>query len=546
MKKSIQTLITWLIVTLVLIGAIPFVKAQTSPSPQSTSSIGVPVVFDGQTLLVIQNRLGSRSIEERSQRASKIIADFADNYDLTSDSLRVTSMDEEGIPLSGIIAGSNLVIFISEQDAKSAGKTRTELANEYLQQIRSAINQYRKERSPEHLIRGVIYSIPPTIILIFAIIIVSKFFARIQRRLVVWGEGYIQAIRLGNFEIIKANQLDNVIASLTRIIQRGIILSLLIVYFLFVFKQFPWTRDLASIFWGDLLGVLNSGWQLFINYLPSLLTITLVIFFVSFLHNLARTFFKELENETISLPGFYAEWAWPTYRLVAFLMMILTAVVVFPLLPGFQSPAFQGISVFLGLLISLGSSSVIANIISGIVLIYTRAFRVGDCIKVREVYGEVIETTLFVTRILTTKNDVISIPNSVILSNSIENLNFAAKELKIPLIVKTSIFLGYEVAWREAYQALIEAALRTEGVANSPLPYILQEKLNEFHVTYVVSVYIDLTYFKGKKLNELDKISSQLNENIRDCCAEAGIRILAPIYEADISNSDRIFDPSQQ
>jgi small-conductance mechanosensitive channel len=273
-----------------------------------------------------------------------------------------------------------------------------------------------------------------------------------------------------------------------------------------------------------------------VNYLPSLLTIIFVLVVTFFLLRLSKPFFRELEQGTFALPGFYPEWADATLKLVSFLIIALAAVIIFPLLPGFQSPAFQGISVFLGLLISLGSTSVISNLVSGSVLIYTRAFRVGDRIKIGDITGKVLETTLLVTRILTPTNVVISIPNSQISTSSIENFSFGYRELQQPFILRASIYLGYEVPWRDAYQALIQAALQTKGIAKFPEPFVLQGELNEVYVTYLLNAYIDADFFQNKTLKEIEQARSELNENIRDCCTHEGIRIFAPSYEADPTN----------
>jgi small-conductance mechanosensitive channel len=337
-------------------------------------------------------------------------------------------------------------------------------------------------------------------------------------------------------QLIRSNQLDSIVGFIARIVQAGIILGLFAVYIPFALRQFPGTRGLASTLDDYLLGVLQAAWNAFVDYLPNLFTVVLVIAIAYFLLRAAKPFFQELGEGIISLPGFYADWAWPTYRILTFLIVALSAVIAVPLLPGFNSPAFGGISVFLGLLLSLGSTSVIANLVSGSILIYTRAFQVGDRVKIGETSGRVLETTLLVTRLITSTNVVISIPNSQIITSSVENLSFATKELNQPLIVRTTVYLGYEIPWRQAYDALIQAALRTNGVAKSPLPFVLQDSLNDVSVTYQLSVYIDWEFFKGKTAKEYELTRSQLHENIRDCCAEFGIRILAPVYQADPNN----------
>jgi len=364
----------------------------------------------------------------------------------------------------------------------------------------------------------------------------QNIFNRIYHRLRMWGESYIRPVRFGNWELIRANQLDDVITWIVRVAQTVIIISLLAIYLPFVLEQYPWTRKLAKILEGYLLGTLKTIALAFLNYLPSLLIIIFVVVITVCILRLSKPFFRELGDGSISLPGFYPEWAKPTYRIITFLIITLASVIIFPLLPGFQSPAFQGISVFLGLVISLGSTSIISNLISGSILIYTRAFRVGDRIKIGDISGKVLETTLLVTRILTSMNIVISIPNSQISTSSIENFSFGHRELNEPFIIGVSVYLGYEVPWRSAYQALLQAAIRTEGILKSPSPFVLQRELNEVYVTYLLNVYIDVDYFKDKTERQIEQTRSQLNENIQDCCQELGIKIFAPSYEADPTN----------
>jgi small-conductance mechanosensitive channel len=464
------------------------------------------------------------------------LREFADNQALSLNELEMYTGDKDGIPLTAISAGSVSLISISDADAQLAGKPRSELGQEYFQTIKQAVSSYRQERSLQYLLRAALWSAIATISLIVVLLIANNIFARIYQRLKAWQETYIHPVRLGNWELIRANQLDDILTWLVRLVQTILILGLFVAYFPFVFKQFPWTRELAKTVESYLLATLQVGWQAFVSYLPSLFTIALIMIVASFLLNLSKPFFRELGEGRFALPGFYPEWADATHKLVTFLIIALAAVIIFPLLPGFQSPAFQGISVFLGLLISLGSTSLIANLVSGSVLIYTRAFRVGDRIKIGDISGKVLETTLLVTRILTPTNVIVSIPNSQISTSSIENLSFSYRELKQPLILRTSVYLGYEVPWREAYQALIQAALLTTGIAKVPEPFVLQGELNEVYVTYLLNSYVDVEYFKDKTLKEVEQARSQLHENIRDCCDEAGIRIFAPSYEADPTN----------
>jgi small-conductance mechanosensitive channel len=283
--------------------------------------------------------------------------------------------DKEGVPLTIISAGHITIVTLTDVDAQAAGKPRAELTQAYLQKIKAVVSHYRQDRSFQHLIRGVIFILIATVVLIISLWITNNIFARIYQKLKTWGNTYIRGFHIGSLELIRSNQLDSIVGFIARIVQAGIILGLFVVYIPFALRQFPGTRGLASTLDDYLLGVLQSAWNAFVDYLPNLFTVVLVIAIAYFLLRAAKPFFQELGEGIISLPGFYADWTWPTYRILTFPIVALSAVIAVPLLPGFNSPAFGGISVFLGLLLSLGSTSVIANLVSGSILIYTRAFQ---------------------------------------------------------------------------------------------------------------------------------------------------------------------------
>jgi small-conductance mechanosensitive channel len=316
-------------------------------------------------------------------------------------------------------------------------------------------------------------------------------FAIAYQRIRAWEETYIQAVRLGGVEIIGPNQLDDLTDFITKLIQTSINLGLLILYFAFVLNQFPWTRDLARYVWRVLLEKIQLGWQIWLAFIPNLITIFLIIAITCFFNNLFKTFFWRVRNGTLTIPGFYQDWAVPTYRLVSILLTAITIMAVLPLLPGSQSPIFQGVGVVFGLLLSLGSSSVIANIISGCVLIYTRAFRLGDVVTIDQIEGQIIDKNLLVTRLLTSSNEVVSIPNSKIINGSIKNFNFSSQELNKPLIVKATVYLGYDVPWPKVYDTLVKAATLMPGISQSYSPFVYQKELNNVYVTYILGVYLD-------------------------------------------------------
>jgi small-conductance mechanosensitive channel len=291
----------------------------------------------------------------------------------------------------------------------------------------------------------------------------------------------------------------------------------------FSLRQFPATEGIADTWMEAIREPIQVIFGGFVSYVPSLLFLIVWIFIIAGLIRLNRMFWKWVDVGAIVLPGFHSEWSYPTSKIVAFLVIVFGLVVAFPYLPGGRSDAFKGVSIFVGVLISLGSGSAMGNIVSGIVLTYTRAFRVGDRIKVGEHVGDVIERSLLVTRLRTIKNEDIVIPNATVVSSSV--VNYSEAGASGALILHTTITIGYDAPWRTVHDLLIAAATRTVGVVASPEPFVFQTALNDYNVSYQINAYTD-------RPTEMARISSDLNQHIQDTFNEGGIEIMSPGYQA--------------
>jgi small-conductance mechanosensitive channel len=195
-----------------------------------------------------------------------------------------------------------------------------------------------------------------------------------------------------------------------------------------------------------------------------------------------------------------------------------------PYIPGSTSRAFQGAGVFLGILAALGSSAIATNILSGLMLIYTRGFREGDRVEINGIVGTVQERALLVTRILTPRHELVSIPNAMVIANPVTNYNLASRELGQPVAVSACITIGYDVPWRQVHALLLEAASTIEGICQDPAPSVVQTSLNDWHVSYELDARID-------DANQYRTILSLLLAAIQDSFADAGVEILSPAYE---------------
>jgi small-conductance mechanosensitive channel len=520
MKKIGHTLVIFVVVLLLTLTS-PLLGIAQNPTQPENKIDGFPVMLDGKPLFFIRRGVSSFSAEERANAITRRIERIAQNDSIPIENLTIEQIpDDNSLYLS---VDQEVILTVTKQDAKAYRSTPELLAQQALQKIQVAIAQYRQDRKPEQLLKNIIYTVISTfafLIISFAVIKISGKLFPFIRRLI---ESLTPGIQIGNVEIISSSKISFFWLRFLRIIRLFFLFLLLFNYATFVLRLFPWTR----VFGESILGYFYQSLELVLSsigqYLPNAFIIAIIIFITYYLIRLIKPFFTAIERGNLVIPGFYTDWAKPTYNLLLVIIIALAAIVAFPYLPGFDSPAFRGVSVFLGLLLSLGSTSAIANVIGGIILIYTRAFRIGDHIQVGEVIGDLIEKNFLVIRICTPTNKIITIPNSSLLSSNVINFSISSRELNRNLIIQTTITLGYDLPWRKAHTTLIEAALETVHILKEPAPFVLQTSLDNFYISYQLNAYTN-------QPNLMVIIYSELHQNIQDKCNEAGIEILSPSY----------------
>ncbi|OBQ05072.1 MAG: mechanosensitive ion channel protein [Anabaena sp. AL09] len=482
---------------------------------------GTPVLLGDKTLFVIHKNVGSFSHEERAQAVTNRLEKIANDPLISMDKLRVV----EDSDTTNIVIGDKTLFTITDKDAKAVNKTRQILAEKCIEIIRNAINQYRKERSLDNIFKGLFYTFISTVILFVFLKVFNQVYPRIITKLQNWRGIRIPELRIQNIELLPTARVSNIVTRLVKIICIIIVISILYIYISLVLSFFPWTKQISSRLISYFLGAIYKSWLAFADYLPNIFALALIFFITHYSLKFIRYLFTELGNGSISIPGFYNDWAEPTYKLVLLIIVALALVLAFPYLPGFGSPAFQGISVFLGVLFSLGSTAVITNVVAGTILIYTRAFQMGDRIKIGDAIGEIVEKTLLVTRIRTIKNVIITIPNGTVLTSQIINYSSLSQDPNYYLILHTTITLGYDAPWRKVHQALIDAAIATNNILAEPVPFVFQTSLDDFYVSYELNAYTNKPILMAS-------IYSELHQNIQDKCNEAEIEILSPHYSA--------------
>ena len=302
-----------------------------------------------------------------------------------------------------------------------------------------------------------------------------------------------------------------------------IVVTILVIdlYLTYVLGLFPWTRAVSLQLFDYLLAPLRVAGTAFLGYLPKLLFVLFITVVIYLAIRLVAFFFSQIQSGRLVFPDFPPEWADPTNKIARVLLIAFGVVVAFPYLPASGSPAFTGVSVFMGVLISLASSSSLSNMIAGLVLTYTGAFRLGDRVQIGDTYGDILKTSMLATRIRTIKNEEVTIPNSIILNSSV--INFSRKGKTPGLILHTSVTIGYDAPWRKVHELLIRAATETQGILSEPKPFVWQTALNDFYVTYEINAYTD-------RPQEINDIYAVLHAKIQDAFYEAGVEIMSPHY----------------
>lgn len=479
---------------------------------------GAAVVLGADTLFFLTERLGSFTAAERADAISRRLAGLA----------RDTNEDEvvlvEGEGAVDVTVGDVVVMSVTDADAASIGRTRALAAQEYGEAIEGALKAESARFSLQSIALGVLWTALATLALVLTFRVFNRTFPVIYRWISMKrAANTLPSIRLQKLELISGQRIGDALlfaAKATRVI-----LTLIVLYFYvpLVLSFFPWTRRYSSELVGyvlDPLGIVVSG---LVNYLPNLGFILVVVVVTYYALKLIKLVFEGIQSGTIQMPGFYDEWAEPTYKIVRFLVIAFSFIVIWPYLPRSDSEAFKGVAAFLGLLLTFGSASAIANIVGGVVMIYMRPFRNGDRVRIADTVGDVIEKTLLVTRVRTTKNVEITIPNAMVLGSHI--INYSATAAHGGVILHTTVTIGYDVPWRLVHETLITAAREADGILAEPAPFVLQTALGDFSVAYELNAYT-------AEPNRMAGIYSRLHELIQDRFNEAGIEIMSPTFTA--------------
>lgn len=478
---------------------------------------GFPVYVMDDTLFYVYSKIGSFSPKERAVAIMNRIQKLTDNYYYNPDSVRVIHYEYS----SDINYRDNVLMSITELDAVWANSTREKLAVEYAGRISREVSQYKKENSFSAILKDILLSIGVLALLATFIFLITKLFRWIKGTIENQKGTRIKGVKIRSYEFLNTESQVRVLLSIFKILKWITIVTLIYWTLTVLIGIFPFTGGYAprliSYFLDPIKNIFISVW----DYLPNLFTIAVLVIFFRYLLRILFYFKKEIERGALRIPGFYVDWANPTFQIIRVLVLAFMVIVIFPYLPGSNSQIFKGVSVFLGVLFTFGSAGALGNVVAGLVLTYMRAYRIGDRVQIGDATGDVIEKSILVTKIKTIKNEIIAIPNSTVMSSHTKN--FSAEAEEYGLILHTTVTIGYDNPWRQIHELLIQAALSTELIEKTPAPFVFQTSLNDFYVSYQINAYT-------KAANRQHVIYSLLHQNIQDSFNAAGVEIMSSHY----------------
>lgn len=499
-------------------GAVLFHVPNAAAQPAAGLPGGEAVVFHQDTLFYLYAGHRIMTVSERVRLLEGRLQDISADPKYSPDSLSI----EQDADYSELLYKGTVLMAVNDSDALYNDASRLALARTYEQRIREALST-QTAFSWGGLASIVLQMLLVLGILALLILLVGKGHRWLQRKIlkdVRW-----QGLSIRSYQVLSRRQLVDISERLLHLLRWVVILLLFYLSLPLLFSFLPSTRTLAGQLIAYTLNPLKAVLLGILHFIPNLLTIVVIFICTRYLIRMIGFFAGEVEKGNLRIGNFYPDWAQPTFKLIKVLLYVFMFIVIYPYLPGSQSKIFQGVSVFLGVLISLGSSSAIANLVAGIVLTYMRPFKIGDRVRIGEVTGDVVEKNMLVTRIRTIKNEDITVPNASVLSGHSINYSARTEQDSPGLVLHTTVTIGYDTPYLQVEELLIRAACRTEGLLTNPAPYVLQLSLDDFYVSYEINAYT-------RNASDMANIYSRLHRQIQESFFEAGVEIMSPHYSA--------------
>lgn len=510
---------------MLLFSAVPAIAQDEGapPAPADTDAETfvriAPVIIDGRTLFNLRG-ISTHPADQRAAEVAGRIRALARDPLFDPSTLAIS----QEATFVRIGTAAHPVVRITDADAEAEDTDRHLFAEVCLGRIRAAVVTYRSTRTREALVSSAWRGAVATALAVFAFVLALRLVRALNRWIQRRVADRVKAVTVRSFEVVRAERIRGVIEGALRLLAGLSLILIGFAYVRYVLGLVPWTHGAAAQIDGWVLApiaVLGSG---MVANLPGIIFLIVLFFVVRYALGLIQLFFAAVGRGDVKLENFDPDWAQPTFKILRLAVIAFAVIVAYPYIPGSSSAAFKGVTLFMGVVFSLGSSSAISNIVAGYTMIYRRAFHEGDMVKIGEVTGVVSQVRVQVTHLRTAKNEEVIVPNSTIMGNEVINYSTLAKGEG--LILHTTVGIGYETPWRQVEALLIDAAGRTPGLLKEPKPFVLATALGDFAITYQINAY-------AADAPRMARLYNELHRNILDVFNEHGVQIMTPAYEGD-------------
>ncbi|MFZ0107594.1 MAG: mechanosensitive ion channel domain-containing protein [Thiobacillus sp.] len=504
----------WLLALLVSQGVVAAEAEQGPPEIEQTVSEPGLVKMDGRTVLEIFAGFKTLPVETRAANIGERLYRVAESGKDVKIEIRETPLSHD------LVAGDRLVMKVLDADAKAIGAPRELVAQDYARSMQEALDRYRVEHTPVAMWIALAKTVATLLVAWGVLWLFGRLYRSLKAWIIVRARRGMAAVQRKTYRMVRMDHLRGPLLALLGGLRLVVWVMVIYATLDLSLSYFPQTRGLAvgmAELVGEPLAELGSG---LVAAIPKLIVLAVVFWLVRLVLRASIAFFTRVADGRLHIEGFYADWANPTRRIINLLIIVAGVMIAYPYIPGSSTDAFKGISIFLGVLLSIGSSGVISNLMTGLTITYMRAFRVGDVIRIGDTMGTVIESSLLITRLKTPKGLEINLPNSLVMAGQV--INYSASD---NAFLSTSVTIGYDAPWRQVHAMLLEAAAKTPGVRRQPAPFVLQTALEDFYVRYDLNVVLADIARQGR-------ILSELHQNIQDVFNEYGVQIMSPNFEA--------------
>lgn len=493
----------------------------------------VPVIVDGVEIFRVYGPLGPDSAAERARNVERRIHALGQANIHDQPTVHFVS----AMNLSAVSIGSTVIVAVTDQDALAAGVSQQQLAQSYAGAIGNALGSYKTRHSWRSLIIAIGKTFLAWSLFLAMLWLIWYGFNRISNRISIRFRNLTARKQVRGLNLVLWERLFLFVLLLLKIAIGVLLLFQFSLLLSYTFSLFPATAGISNSLFDYLRQTFSTMGMAVVNYLPNGGFVIIIATVVYYGLQLLKLFFRAVERGDIVISGLHPDSATPTYQILRVLIILFALVIAFPYLPGGQSDAFKGVSIFIGVLVSLGSSSAMGNITAGVIITYMRPFRIGDVIAVGGETGVVVAKTLLVTRICTVKNVEAVIPNSAILGSQVLNYSELARTQGV--ILHTTVTIGYDAPWRKVHDLLLAAARATPYVIADPPPFVLQTSLNDWHISYDLNIYT-------RDPVKMPDIFSALHQNIQEQFNAAGVEIMSPTYYSLRDGNTVTIPPAQR